>query len=63
MNKERGDFKWVNGEVKWVPSKKGEWVIHPMLGPMKAKSNLADAIISPSLAKEIDIELKKRIHD
>lgn len=51
---ERGDFVWKGDEVIWVPSEKGEIVIHPVLGPMDANEPLIDCIIGNGLAIEID---------
>ncbi len=59
MSEVRGDFKWKNGKVIWVPSKEGQWIIHPVLGPMRPTDPLRDCIIGKELSKEIDKAIKK----
>jgi len=60
METQRGDFVWKGDIVMWVESNTGEWVLYPLLGPMKADDPLTGVIIGSDLAEEIDKELRKR---
>jgi hypothetical protein len=62
-NYERGDFEWRDGEVVWIPSEKGKYKIHPVLGPMPEDDPLTDLIIGDDLAKMIDERMREKLKD
>lgn len=52
MKPERGYFKWIGDQIKWVASKHGNWFLDPVNGLRKERDPFI--IAGSDLLKEID---------